>query len=113
VAPGTTAHADGARPAPRVDASMLRRTLADGDLGAIADALCAMAAPPAADLDALQARLDDDAQRDAVAALQRARWGGGDPAAARAALRRAFADGPRWKPATREEQGLLPPLYPR
>ena len=106
----------GARPASppaRVDASMLRRTLADGDLGAIADALCATATPPAMDLDALQARLDDPVQRDAIAVLQRARWGGGDPAAARAALRKAFADGPRWKTGPRRQGELLPPLYPR
>jgi hypothetical protein len=96
-----------------VDASMLRRTLAEGDLGAIADALYALATPPVKDLDTLRGRLDDDTQRDAVTLLQRARWGGGDAAAARAALRKAFVDGPRWKPAKQERQELLPPLYPR
>ena len=100
-------------PPPRaVDASMLRRTLADGDLAAIAEALCAMASPLAADLDALQARLDDAAQRDAIGALQHARWGAGDPATARIALRRAFADGPRWRSTPRRQDDLLPPLYP-
>jgi hypothetical protein len=65
------------------------------------------------DLDALRDRLDDDVQRDAITLLQRARWGGGDAAAARATLRKAFADGPRWKSAKQGRQELLPPLYPR
>jgi hypothetical protein len=100
-------------PPSAVDASMLRRTLAEGDLGAIADALCALATPPVKDLDALRDRLDDDMQREAITQLQRARWGGGDAATARAALRKAFADGPRWKPARKPKTYLLPPLYPR
>jgi len=100
-------------PPSAVDASMLRRTLAEGDLGAIAEALCALAAPPVKDLDALHDRLDEGTQRDAITLLQRARWGGGDAAAARSALRKAFADAPRWKTAKQERQELLPPLYPR
>ena len=96
-----------------VDASMLRRTLAEGDLGAIADALYALATPPVKDLDTLRGRLDDDTQRDAVTLLQRARWGGGDAAAARAALRKTFADGPHWKPVAKQGIEVLPPLYPR
>jgi hypothetical protein len=109
----TTRKATPDSPPSPVDASMLRRTLAEGDLGAIADALCALATPPVKDLDTLHARLDDDMQRDAITLLQRARWGGGNAPAARAALRKAFADGPRWKPAKQEGQELLPPLYPR
>ena len=109
----TTRKATPGSPPSTVDASMLRRTLAEGDLGAIADALCAVATPPVKDLDMLRERLDDDIQRDAITLLQRARWGGGDAPAARAALRKAFADGPRWKRAKQERQELLPPLYPR
>ena len=72
----------------------LKSALDTGDLGDVADVLCAMAQPPAGDLDAVRARLDDAAQRDAVAQLQRARWGDGDGSAARTALRAAFASGP-------------------
>jgi hypothetical protein len=73
---------------PRPD---LKRALADGDLGDIAETLCAAVDPPAADIDALRARIADRDQRAALDALQRARWAGGDPRAAREALRRAFA----------------------
>jgi hypothetical protein len=95
------------------DAQTWTRTLARGDRGEIARALCTMASPPAADLDEVRERLADPAQRDAVRGLQRARWGRGDPAAATAAVRIAFADGPRWH--AREalaEAPLLAPLYP-
>ncbi|WP_147652573.1 BatD family protein [Vulcaniibacterium gelatinicum] len=97
---------------PTPSPAALRHALEAGDLGAIEAALCALAAPPVAGLDALQARLADPAQRAAVQALQRARWGGGDPAAARRALREAFRHGPHWQPAPRREAPLLPPLYP-
>lgn len=91
----------------------LRRTLATGTLGEVADALRASARPPAASLDALRARLADPSQQAAVDALQRALWGGGDGAAARVALRAAFAGGPRWtSQAPPRERGPLPPLYP-
>ncbi|HVI58700.1 MAG TPA: BatD family protein [Luteimonas sp.] len=91
----------------------LKHALAAGDLGDVADALCALASPPATDLDDVHARLDDAAQREAVAQLQRARWGGGDGAAARAALRSAFANGPRWRVREAVATEPLPPLYPR
>jgi hypothetical protein len=97
----------------RPDAQAWTRTLARGDRGEIARMLCAMASPPAADLDEVRERLADPSQRAAVRGLQRARWGLGDPAAATAAVRIAFADGPRWRereiPAAAP---LLPPLYP-
>jgi hypothetical protein len=89
-----------------------RQALDTGDLGDVADILCAMAAPPVADLDALQARLDDATQRDAVAILQRARWGDGDARLARAALRSAFARGPHWRKPQANMVEPLPPLYP-
>src|SRR3546814_17055961 len=41
----------------------LKRVLDSGDFGEVADVLCAMADPPAADLDAMRERLADDAQR--------------------------------------------------
>jgi hypothetical protein len=98
------------RPASSVD---LKRALERGALGEVADVLCAMAGP-AADLDAVRDRLADPCQRDAVDALQRARWGDGDGVAARTALRQAFKGGPRWRAhgqaITKEP---LPPLYPR
>ncbi|MDH5822887.1 BatD family protein [Luteimonas sp. RD2P54] len=91
----------------------LRTVLDTGDLGEIAEALCALAAPPAAGIDALRARLAAPAQLAAVDALERARWAGGEPAAARAAVRGAFADGPVWKPrAPAPAAPPLAPLYP-
>ena len=44
--------------------------------------------------------------------LQAARWGDGDAASALAALRAAFAKGPRWRKPTKASTSLLPPLYP-
>ena len=99
----------GGRPSQR----RLAQALQAGDLGDVAAILCAMPSPPAADLDALLARLDDPAQREAIAALQRARWGDGDAAVARTALREAFKPGPAWKPEAPRAPDWLPPLYPR
>jgi hypothetical protein len=91
----------------------LRHALDAGDLGEVADTLCALAVPRAGDVDALLARLDDVLQRDAVEALQRARWGRGDGVQARRLLRTAFAKGPRWRvDAAAAKPSLLPPLYP-
>jgi hypothetical protein len=97
-----------------VDAQALTLALTRGNCGDIARTLCAMSTPVASDLDAVRARLADPAQRAAVEALQRARWGDGDTAATIAALRAAFASGPRWrKPPVRTQAALLPPLYPQ
>lgn len=98
--------------APRIGQRDLKHLLDTADLGTVADALCMMAQPPVADLDALRTRLDDPAQQTAVEQLQRARWGGGDAVAARAALRSAFASGPRWKTVAVARETVLPPLYP-
>ncbi|WP_226468018.1 BatD family protein [Luteimonas panaciterrae] len=98
--------------APRIGQRDLKHLLDTADLGTVADALCMMTQPQVADLDALRARLDDPAQQAAVEQLQRARWGGGDAVAARAALRSAFASGPRWKTVTVARETVLPPLYP-
>ncbi|QSX78632.1 BatD family protein [Agrilutibacter solisilvae] len=90
----------------------LRQALDTGDLGDVAQALCAMASPPARDVDDVRARLADASQRDAVDALQRARWGDGDGVGARRLLREAFARGPRWHAPVVNAPSLLPPLYP-
>lgn len=103
-------------PAARLPAGALRRALDGGDPSEILDALHALApAPTAGVVAALRAQLDEAGQRDALDALEAARWGDGDPVAARAAMRAAFARGPRWgRPgdAGEDEQVLLAPLYP-
>jgi hypothetical protein len=111
---GASSSSSGAPPSlSRPDAQAWARTLARGDRGDIARMLCAMASPPAADLDEVRERLADPSQRAAVRGLQRARWGLGDPAAATAAVRIAFADGPRWREREAPAAApLLPPLYP-
>ncbi|KGE51288.1 BatD family protein [Xanthomonas axonopodis pv. vasculorum] len=89
----------------------LRRALDTGGMDDVAAVLCGMAG--VADIDAVMAALADPAQRAAVARMQRARWGGdGDVAGARAALREAFAKGPRWHHASAAEPEVLAPLYP-
>lgn len=90
----------------------LKRALDHADFGEVAQTLCALAHPPARGVDELLARLDDARQREAVQAMERARWGGGDGAAARGLLRSAFAQGPRWKADTPAPASPLPPLYP-
>jgi hypothetical protein len=112
-APGPVAE-PGAHGDARRDAhASLRRALHDGDLHGIEDALRAAAPGPAPDLAAVHRQLDTPAQRDAIEALQRARWGQGDPGAARAALREAFAKGARWAGPADTADEPLPPLYPR
>jgi len=111
--------ADAGKPASREAAPAraglreLRRALDNGDFADVTDVLCAMPDPPAADLDTVLARLGEPAQREAVARLQRARWGDGDGPAARAALRTAFAEGPRWRGQQVDSDEPLPSLYPR
>lgn len=83
-----------------------------GELGRIAQALTASAGLHGEDLGGVRQRLDDAAQVDALALLQAARWGGGDAASTLAALRAAFAKGPRWRKAAQASSSLLPPLYP-
>lgn len=90
----------------------LQEALKRGDLGVIAQALGVAAAMRSDDLDGVRRRLDDAAQVDAVMQLQAARWGDGDAASALAALRAAFAKGPRWRKPTKASTSLLPPLYP-
>jgi hypothetical protein len=104
--PRGPAHAQPAAP------PSLASALAGGELPAIASALAHAAGTHGTTLEAVAARLDDEAQRLAVAALQAARWGDGDPGAALAQLRAAFARGPRWRRGTATRRIALPPLYP-
>lgn len=105
-----------ARPvAAAITARQLRQVLDTGDAAEVAEALCAMAAPPVADIDELRQRLAAPDQVAAVDALQRARWAGGSMADAREKLRVAFRNGARWKAGTAvapERRPALPPLYP-
>lgn len=101
------------RPAPGgISLAELKRALDVGELGDVAATLCVAATPPARDLDELATRLDDPAQREAIAALQRARWGDGDAVRARQLLRSAFARGPHWRAVPVPQPSPLPPLYP-
>lgn len=92
--------------------SRFKRALDTGDFAEVADALCALARPPAQDMDDVRQRLDDAEQRDALDAMQRARWGGGDGVAARSQLRSAFKRGPAWRRPLESGPQPLPPLYP-
>lgn len=98
---------------PVASAAGLKRALDTGDFAEVAASLCAMARPPARDLDEVIDRLDDSPQRAAVETMQRARWGDGDGVVARAALRSAFARGPRWRGVEAPAESPLPPLYPQ
>ena len=114
-APEGAVPSNGPRPvgAAGASATELRRAIDSGGLDEVARLLCAMA--PAPDLDGVVARLADPAQRQAVQAMQRARWGGdGDVGQARQRLREAFRGGARWQgPAASGNAGELPPLYPQ
>ncbi|QWP76746.1 BatD family protein [Lysobacter sp. K5869] len=90
----------------------LRELIDRGDFDHIASVLRGLATPPAADDDELVERLLDPAQRDAVQALRRARWGSGDGVDARNRLRAAFAQGPQWRQSSAQRPSALPPLYP-
>lgn len=90
----------------------LKRALDTGDLDEVGEVLRGMSTPPSTDLDALIARLESPAQRDAVEQLRRARWADGDGVAARAALREAFRNGPIWRAIPKPGKHVLPPLYP-
>lgn len=95
-----------------VNVPALRQMIDLADFDHIASVLRSLAHPPAADDDELVERLADPAQREAVQALRRARWGAGDGVAARAQLRQAFAQGPSWHEVEQTAPSPLPPLYP-
>lgn len=99
-------------PQPRPGLAQLRQALDVGDFADIEAVLRAMAPVPAPDTDAVMAQLADPAQRDALDALRRARWAGGDGVRARQQLRSAYAKGPRWHAPAETLPPLLPPLYP-
>jgi hypothetical protein len=68
--------------------------------------------PSVRSLGELSSQLREGAQRDTIAALQRARFA--DGAVPGAALREAFANGFDWMPSPSARTGAsLPPLYPR
>ncbi|GAB3515028.1 BatD family protein [Pseudoxanthomonas daejeonensis] len=91
----------------------LRRALDTGGFDEAVRMLQHMASPPASGLDEVIGRLDDPAQRESLDAMRRALWAGeGEPARARAALRSAFREGPRWKMSAPDAIAPLPPLYP-
>lgn len=97
--------------ASRYGVADLRRALDTGSLDEVVQILATMGGVEG--LDAVVAKLDDPAQRDALQRMQRARWGGeGDVGAARAQLREVFKAGPRWRQAAVVEKPLLDPLYP-
>jgi len=59
--------------------------------------------------------LANPVQRDALDALQRARWQGGDPSSACAAVAEVFAKTFVWRDGDKPARGRdadLPPLYP-
>ena len=108
----TTTPAAAAPPATSGAQAHFKRVLEAGDLGEIADSLCAMASPPVHSLDELREHLDSEPQRTAIDTLQRARWAGGDAVAARMDVRAAFKRGPQWRQSAPSKPELLPPLYP-
>jgi hypothetical protein len=108
---------DGAMPeagaGPRATLPDLRRKLDAGGLEEVVGVLRHMHAPPLTDLEQVLGQLDDAGQRQALEDMRRALWAGdGDPAAARARLRAAFRNGPRWRAAPATATDPLPPLYP-
>ena len=95
-----------------------RRACATGDLAAAERALLAWARderPSLRNLGELAAALDDDAQREAIAALQRTRYAGTPADGLVAMLEQAFRAGFAWPPRQRVPvpDSPLPPLYPR
>ena len=116
--PATPARGAASGTSPDAGRSMsaaLRRALDGGDLGDMLQALAALA-PVAAAANAAGWRglLADQAQREAVDALELARWGNGNPAVARNGARAAFARGARWRDPAPDAslREPLPPLYP-
>jgi len=90
----------------------LRRALEQGNVDEVLQMLVIMSGTH--NLDAALARLADPTQRQAIEALQRARWRSeGDLTIARTGLNHAFRNGPQWKIAAANASiDELPPLYP-
>ena len=92
------------------------RAAALGELAGAERALVAWARnerPDVRNLGELARRLDDAAQRDALAALQKARYAGGSTQGVGTQLDRAFKGGIAWRRATaaRKPDSVLPGLY--
>jgi hypothetical protein len=107
--------------AARVDPKALQRHALDaaraGDAAECERALLAWARaarPGIANAGALRDALDDPSQREALDALQRARWQGADAGLACAAMARDFAGGFAWRSDDKANgrDDPLPPLYP-
>lgn len=106
-APGATGAA-----AVRPGTAELRRVLDTEGLAEVTTLLCMMAGVPR--LEQVVTRLADARQREALLALQKARWAGeGELSAVRQQLKGAFRDGPHWLLPAEITQTDLPPLYPR
>lgn len=99
------------RPLDRAARAELRRALDTEGLAEVAALLCAMAGVTR--LEQVIERLQDPRQREALQALQQARWAGqGDVPAVRRQLKEAFQKGPQWVSPTAPTTSDLPPLYP-
>lgn len=89
----------------------LRRALDAEGFDQVEAQLCAMAGVER--LEQVIERLAAPAQRQALQALQQARWGGqGELPSLRARLREAFRDGPQWTSVAAPADEGLAPLYP-
>jgi len=111
----------GATPAAPNARALQRRALdaaGSGDPAACERALLDWARathPHISHIHALRDALSDARQRNALDALQRARWQGGDSSPAGAAVAEAFARGFAWREDRKPARGRdpdLPPLYP-
>ncbi|WP_425508709.1 BatD family protein [Stenotrophomonas oahuensis] len=109
VASATTPPA-GTRRAPTL--AQLRQHLDTGSLDEVIATLAGMGGLRG--LDDVLAALAEPDQRQALQAMQAARWSrdGGGVAVARQALRRAFHDGPHWRHVASTDHTRLAPLYP-
>lgn len=119
--PDASAHPEAprdAKPDPRALQRQALEAARAGDAPACEHALLAWARvsrPGLTSIGALRDGLSDPAQRDALEALQRARWQGGDAAPACEAVAKAFAPGFKWRtdvPGGGAKHDDLPPLYP-
>jgi len=121
----TRCNARGGRAAirhPRVPRLRMRSRGVDaaraGDLAACEHALLEWARASRSGITHLSQMRDElsgAGQRDALDALQRARWQGGDPSPACTAVADAFARGFAWRSDDKPARGRdadLPPLYP-
>ncbi|HET7222082.1 MAG TPA: BatD family protein [Rhodanobacteraceae bacterium] len=106
-----------AKPDPRALRQRALDAARDGDAASCEHALLEWARalhPGIAHAGMLRDALADGAQRDALDALQRVRWQGGDPSSACTAVASAFARGFTWRgdESAHDRKSDLPPLYP-